>query len=86
MITPNRAGRGSRRMICQATMLIGSILRAGETANDSVVPRQPALGKAWHSRDDACTLTWVAEFYGKTPHLRQVLFHDLDYDCSYYRG
>ena len=41
MITPNRAGRGSRRMICQATMLIGSILRAGETANDSVVPCQP---------------------------------------------
>ena len=36
MRTASRTGRGRRRMIFQATMLTGQILRAGETANDSV--------------------------------------------------
>jgi len=36
MTTPRRAGRGSRRKTCQTMKLIDRILRAGETANDSV--------------------------------------------------
>jgi hypothetical protein len=31
---PRRAGRGRRRRTCQTMMLIESILRAGETANE----------------------------------------------------
>ena len=31
------AGRGNRRKTCQTTMLIDWFLRAGETANESVV-------------------------------------------------
>src|SRR5436190_16479160 len=38
-----RSGRGSRRITCQMTILIDSILRAGDTANERVghQDRQP---------------------------------------------
>jgi hypothetical protein len=45
---PRRAGRGRRRRTCQTMKLIDRILRAGETANDSVGSgsREPLHGQS----------------------------------------
>jgi len=46
IISNNRTGRGSRRISFQATMLIDSILRAGDTAYDRFT--SPVRGRTWH--------------------------------------